>query len=193
MLSNLSKYQIILASQSPRRKVLLAGLGVNFDTLVLDADESFSDELSKNEVAEFLSAKKGNEYLLKYQIDGKLVITADTIVYLNNKVLNKPLDVNEAFTMLSALSGRMHEVVTGVTVLTEKKKVTFSELSKVYFKTLTEAEIHYYIENFKPFDKAGSYGIQEWIGYIGIENIEGSYFNVMGLPTQKLYEVLKSF
>lgn len=193
MLKNIEKYKVILASRSPRRQMLLDGLGVDFETIVLETDESYSSEFKREEIAEYLSKKKAIEFAQANDMKGLLVITADTIVIMDTKVLNKPVNKDDAVAMLNALSGRMHEVVTGVTIKTEDRELTFHDLSKVFFKSLSAEEIEYYIEKFKPYDKAGSYGIQEWIGYIGIENIEGSYFNVMGLPTQKLYECLKKF
>ncbi|MEI7596694.1 MAG: Maf family nucleotide pyrophosphatase [Bacteroidota bacterium] len=193
MLKNLDKFKVVLASRSPRRQMLLDGLGVDFETIVLETDESYSNILKREAIAEYLSKKKADEFAAQYNMKGLLVITADTIVMMDNKVLNKPVNKDDAVAMLNALSGRMHEVVTGVTIKTEDKEITFHAISKVFFKVLNSEEIDYYIESFKPFDKAGSYGIQEWIGYIGIENIEGSYFNVMGLPTQRLYEYLKEF
>ena len=193
MLNNLEKYKVILASRSPRRQMLLDGLGVDFETIVLDTDESYPSEYKKAEIAEYLSKKKAAEFSKSYDLNGLLIITADTIVIMNNKVLNKPVNKDDAVAMLYALSGVMHEVITGVTVKTDNKEITFHALSKVYFKKLSAEEIEYYVEKFKPYDKAGAYGIQEWIGYIGIENIEGSYYNVMGLPTQRLYDCLKNF
>lgn len=193
MLSNLNKFQIVLASQSPRRKHLLEGLGMTFDTVSVDADETVPENMVKEDVALYLSRKKFETYLQKFSLEDKLVITADTIVCLENRIINKPEDRNHAIEMLSDLSGKMHEVITGVTVGCTSKVVSFYDLSRVFFNELTQREIEYYIDNYSPYDKAGSYGIQEWIGYVSIKNIEGSYFNVMGLPTQKLYNVLKDF
>lgn len=144
-------------------------------------------------MAIYLSRKKFDTYLKKYEIANKLIITADTIVCLDDQIINKPEDREHAIKMLSELSGRMHKVITGVSVGTSDKIISFYDTSRVYFNELTQREIEYYIDNYSPYDKAGSYGIQEWIGYVSINNIEGSYFNVMGLPTQKLYNVLKDF
>ena len=193
MLSNLVKYNIVLASQSPRRKHLLDGLGVKFEIVSVDADESIPENMSQEEVAIFLSRKKYDTYLEKYCDENNLVITADTIVCLGSKIINKPEDRLHAIEMLTELSGKMHRVITGVTVGTNQKILSFCDVSNVYFNELTTREIEYYIDNYSPYDKAGSYGIQEWIGYVSIKNIEGSYFNVMGLPTQKLYQILKEF
>ncbi len=179
---------LLLASNSPRRKELLAGLGVPFKVWIKDVKEDYPDNLQPAEVAEYLAAHKADAYTS--DITTEALITADTIVCLQDKILNKPKDAAEAFAMLRALSGTVHEVITGVCILTKKQKVVFHDSTKVYFKPLSDTEINYYITHYKPFDKAGAYGIQEWIGMIGIEHIEGAYFNVVGLPVQKLYEQL---
>lgn len=186
----LKNYTIILASKSPRRQYLLKELGLNFriDTSK-SIEESFPDQLKAEEIALYLAEQKAkafNDSLAEKDI----LITADTIVWLDGKVLNKPRNYKDAIEMLKQLSGQMHQVLTGVCISTVSKQVSFYANTNVYFKKLSDNEITFYIDNFKPFDKAGSYGIQEWIGYIGIERIEGSYFNVMGLPIQKLYEEL---
>ncbi len=186
-------YRIVLASGSPRRRELLAGLGFNFEVRLLpDIDESFDADLPGEEIASTISRKKAEAYKSTIS-DDELIITADTIVYIDRKVLGKPKDDDEARDMLHTLSGRTHQVITGVTLLTTEKQLTFCCNSSVTFSRLTEEDINYYINNYHPLDKAGAYGIQEWIGYIGVERIEGSYFNVMGLPVQRLYKALKSF
>lgn len=185
-------YNIILASQSPRRKQLLSDLGYTFSQTSKDLDESFPQELPIQEVAEFLACKKANGF----QSDLKpkdLLITSDTTVCLQNEILNKASSPAEAKAMLKKLSGKSHEVITGVCLSSLEKRVSFSDTTKVFFKELNEAEIDYYIHNYQPFDKAGAYGIQEWIGFIGVDKIEGSYFNVMGLPVQKLHEAIVDF
>lgn len=185
---NLSR-PILLASNSPRRKELLSGLGLQFEVRVKDVHEDFPANLLREQVAEFLASHKADAYVDELQ--NEILITADTIVCLGERILNKPADASEAFAMLRALSGTHHEVITGVCILTKNSKTIFHDVTKVYFKKLSDEEINYYIEHYQPFDKAGAYGIQEWIGKIGIEKIEGSYFNVVGLPVQKLYTYLK--
>lgn len=186
-------YKIILASNSPRRKELLAGLDLNFEVKVLpDIDESFPDDLNKDEIAEHISQKKAKAYVSLID-DTTMVITADTIVILDNKIYGKPTNKNEAKQMLSDLSGKTHKVITGVTIMTKNKAKTFSVSSEVRFAQLERSEIEYYVDKYIPFDKAGAYGIQEWIGYIAVEYISGSYFNIMGLPVQRLYQELKKF
>ncbi len=182
-----NKYKIILASQSPRRKLLLEGMGFKFDVVCSDIEETFPENLSVIEVPMFLAEKKANS-LTHLIVDNILLISADTIVSVENTILGKPKDNVEAISILKSISGRSHDVITGVCLKTKNNQKTFFAESKVFFRSLTEEEIYYYIENNKPFDKAGAYGIQEWIGYIGIERLEGSYFNVMGLPTQMLYK-----
>lgn len=188
----LNKYQIILASQSPRRQQLLKELGLNFSIEVREIDEVYPGHLQREEIPVYLAQLKAKVFensLSKNQ----LVITADTIVWLNNHVLGKPTDFDDALNMLQSLSGNTHTVYTGVCLKSLSKETTFWAKTDVHFKVLSEEEITYYLKTHKPYDKAGAYGIQEWIGYIGIEHIEGSYFNVMGLPVQKLYEHLKRF
>ena len=191
-LANIKNYRLILASKSPRRQQLLADLGLSFEVITLDVDESFPESMPVNEVAAFLAEKKASAFTGSLN-ENSLVITADTIVAQGNTVLNKPDDVEHACKMLRILSGKKHEVITGVCLMSETKKVVFSAKTDVWFKELSEEEISFYIENYKPFDKAGAYGIQEWIGYIGIYRIDGSYFNVMGLPVQQLYTQLSIF
>lgn len=193
MLDNLKKYNIILASKSPRRQELLKGIGVDFSILTKEVDESFPSKLPLIDVAPFLSLKKAKAFEDSELPENYMVITADTVVIVENEILGKPKDRDDAIRMMNLLSGKAHKVVTGVTVHTKEKTKTFSVTSKVTFETLDNQEIDYYIDNFKPYDKAGAYGVQEWIGYIGVSNVEGSYYNVMGLPTQRLYKVLKEF
>ena len=182
---------IILASQSPRRKELLSLLDLEFTVEIKSIDEIFPKDLNTSKVAEYLAELKASAFTnIK---DDQVIITADTVVILNDTILGKPKDKAEATEMLHRLSNRSHEVITGVCLKSAQKTSTFSSSTKVYFRDLTDAEIDYYIENYKPYDKAGSYGIQEWIGAIGITKIEGSYFNVVGLPIQELNEQLKKF
>ncbi|WP_347159198.1 Maf family nucleotide pyrophosphatase [Pontibacter chitinilyticus] len=179
---------LLLASNSPRRKELLASMGLSFEVRVKEVPEDFPEHLQRAEVAEYLAAHKAAAYAA--DIETEVLITADTIVCLGDRILNKPQDAAEAAAMLRALSDTSHEVITGVSMLTKEQQVVFHDSTTVYFKELSEAEINYYITNYKPFDKAGAYGVQEWIGMIGITRLEGSYFNVMGLPVQKLYQKL---
>ena len=187
------KYKIILASNSPRRKELLAGLDVQFEVRIIPGiDESYPDTLPTMEIAEYIAQKKAKAYR-ETMADDELIITADTIVVLDDKVLGKPKDAEEARCMLHALSGKTHQVVTGVVLTTKELQKHFSVVSNVTFKTLSDNEIDYYVDTYKPMDKAGAYGIQEWIGYVGVTRLEGSYFNVMGLPVQRIYEAMKEF
>jgi len=192
-LDNLAKYNIILASKSPRRQELLKELGVSFDVQIKETEETYPDHLKVEQIALYLCELKANAFKEDEVNDDTLLITADTIVWHNNKVLDKPADYDDAVNILKQLSGDKHEVITGVCLKTKQKINSFHVSTDVYFKELTEAEIDHYITNYKPYDKAGAYGIQEWIGYIGINKIQGSYFNVMGLPTQRLYEELLGF
>ncbi len=192
-LQNLENYQIILASKSPRRQYLLKELCIDFKIVETNnVDEIYPENFPKHEIPVLLAEIKAQAFSDKLT-DNQLIITADTIVLLNNEVLQKPTDYNDAVNILKKLSNNKHTVVTGVCLKSKQKQVVFSSDTDVYFKKLTHDEITYYLDNYKPFDKAGAYGIQEWIGYIGVEKIEGSYFNVMGLPIQKLYEELKIF
>lgn len=193
LLMKLSEYKIILASNSPRRKELLSGLDLEYEVNILpDIDETYPNNLKGEEIALYIANKKAEAYknLLK---DNTLLITADTIVLLKNKVYGKPNDEEDAKRLLRELSGNTHQVVTGVCILTKTKQKSFAVTSEVRFTDLSESEIEYYVSKYKPLDKAGAYGIQEWIGYIGIEHISGSYFNVMGLPVQRLYRELQNF
>jgi len=190
----MTDYKIVLASQSPRRKELLAHLNIPFEVLVKeDVEEVFPEEMLSVNVPAYLARLKAKPYSKDCQKDNILVITADTIVFCDQQILGKPKDREEAITMLNSLSGKAHEVITGVALTAENKQTDFTVSTKVFFKTLTSEEIEFYVDNYKPYDKAGAYGIQEWIGMIGIERIEGSYFNVVGLPVQKLYTELKRF
>lgn len=192
MLSHLDKYKIILASQSPRRKELLAGLNIQFECTSMDTDESFPSELVAAQIPTYLAEKKMAAYT-KLMDEHSLIITADTIVWQDGKVFNKPNSREEAQKMLESLSGRTHEVITGVCISTIAKKKTFHVISEVRFSTLSSEEIDYYLDHYRPYDKAGAYGVQEWIGYVGVEHINGSYFNVMGLPIHRLYSELKQW
>ena len=191
MLENLNKYKIILASNSPRRKELLSGLGVDYEVKTLpDVDESYPDGLSGEEIAKHIARGKAEAYRSLIQAD-ELVITADTIVWLDGTVMGKPKDEEEAKDMLMQLSGKTHQVITGVCLTTASMQKTFATVTDVTFATLTDKEVDYYVTRYQPMDKAGSYGVQEWIGFVGVENLSGSYFNVMGLPIQRLYTELK--
>jgi len=192
MLENLNGYRVVLGSQSPRRQQLLKGLELDFDVVTADLDETFDNRLQKQEIPLFLSQEKSKA--IKQKLSGNyLLITCDTVVWVNNHVLNKPGSVQEATQMLNILSGNTHEVFTGVTLASAQHSISFYDRTQVYFKPLEAKEIEHYIERYKPFDKAGSYGVQEWIGYVAIEKIEGCFFNVMGLPLSKLYSELKRF
>lgn len=185
-------YQLILASASPRRKELLAGLNIPFEVRLIDGiDETYPPELPTDEVPLYISQKKAAAYKANIS-PHTIVLTADTVVVCNEQILGKPIDEADARRMLQMLSGKTHRVITGVTLLVEGNSKSFSVATDVSFKPLSAAEIDYYIRTFKPFDKAGAYGIQEWIGYIGVTAINGSYFNVMGLPVQRIYEELRT-
>jgi len=189
---NLKEFKIILASKSPRRQLLLKGLDINFEIELKNVEEVFPQHLKREDIAIFLCELKASAF--ENDIDDKtIVISADTIVWINEKILNKPKDANDAKQILLQLSGNMHEVITGVCLKSSKKTKSFYALTTVYFKKLSNQEIDFYVENYKPFDKAGAYGAQEWIGYVAIDKIEGSYFNVMGLPTSMLYKELLDF
>lgn len=193
ILQKINQYRIILGSQSPRRQDLLRGLGIHFEVVISNnQDEDYPQNLKKEEIPVFLAKQKSNQFL-KYLDHQTILITADTIVWTDNEILNKPANPEEAAKILNRLSGRGHQVLTGVCIKATQKEIVFCVNSDVYFRKLDQEEIDYYIINYKPFDKAGAYGIQEWIGYVGIERIVGSYYNVMGLPTQKLFVALKEF
>ncbi len=190
---NLRKYSIILASGSPRRRELLSSIGLEYNVRTIEGiSEEYPAILTAEEVPQFISRKKAQAYRDTMN-KNELIITADTVVSLDNKILGKPQDKNEAVEMLQFLSGRTHQVITGVTIMTETREETFATTSHVTVAQLQDNEIEYYIEKYKPYDKAGAYGIQEWIGMIGVTGIEGSFFNVMGLPVQRLYTLLKTF
>lgn len=184
--------KLLLGSQSPRRKELLEGLGCEFECRTADTEEIYPDSLQGEEIPIYLSRLKADALRHTLQED-ELLITADTIVWHKGEVLGKPHDAEDAKRMLRSLSGETHKVITGVTLTTHSKQDSFSSMTEVRFSQLSEEEISYYVEHFMPLDKAGAYGIQEWIGHIGVEHINGSYFNVMGLPVQRLYQELKKW
>lgn len=191
-MKDLKKHNLILASKSPRRQYLMKELGLDFEVHTKEVDESFPENLKAQEIPLYLCQKKADAFDEELT-DNTIVITADTIVWIDNQVLNKPENFDDAVRMLKLLSGKKHEVYTGVCLRSKNKTKTFYALTSVYFKELSQEEIEYYINNFNPYDKAGAYGAQEWIGYIAVEKIEGSYFNVMGLPVRELYEELLKF
>ncbi|MFM2286095.1 MAG: hypothetical protein RLZZ543_1592 [Bacteroidota bacterium] len=188
----LAGIDLILASGSPRRQQLLKELGLTFSVMKLDVEEQFPEKLQRESIPLYLSRLKAEAAKEKLQ-ENQLVITADTVVWMGDHVLNKPVDLNEARWMLNRISGKTHEVITAVSLTSLKKSLSFYAVTEVVFRSLTEDEIYYYTETFRPLDKAGAYGIQEWIGYVGVEKINGSYFNVMGLPVKELYEELMAF
>jgi len=193
MHTRLHDFRFVLASESPRRQYLLKDLGLDFEVIPANVDESYPEGLTSEQIALHLAELKSNAFQPSFFTPSTIVITADTIVSIGNEILGKPADPGDAFRMLTKLSGKRHDVITAVCLRSAEKQRLFHVKSSVYFKKLTPEEISYYIENFRPFDKAGSYGVQEWIGYIGISRIEGSYFNVMGLPVKELYEELLAF
>lgn len=189
----ITDYKVLLASNSPRREELLRGIDIDFEIKVLpDIDESYPTDMPNEEVAEYVALKKARSYTNSLKED-ELIITADTVVLLDNKIYGKPTNKKEAKEMLQNLSGKTHRVISGVCLTSTAKQTSFSVASDVEFSILTNQEIEYYINRYAPFDKAGSYGVQEWIGYIGVKHISGSYFNIMGLPIQRLYRELLSF
>ncbi len=190
MLENLAKYKVVLASNSPRRKELLAGLGIKYEIRTMpDIQETYPDTLEREEIPLYIAKEKANAYKQTMQAN-ELIITADTIVWLEGTVMGKPENAESACRMLRALSGKTHQVITGVCLTTKDFQKGFSTVTDVTFSELADEEIRYYVKRFQPMDKAGSYGIQEWIGFVGVESINGSYFNVMGLPIQRLYKEL---
>ena len=190
MLNNLKKYKVILASGSPRRRELLSGLGIDYAIKVLpDVNEAYPEILKREDIPLYIAREKAEAYLKEIESD-ELIITADTIVWLDNEVLGKPTDEQQAKVMLRMLSGKTHHVITGVCLTTSEFQKSFTTTTEVTFAKLSEEEIDYYVEKYRPLDKAGAYGIQEWIGFVGVEAINGSYFNVMGLPIQRLYKEL---
>lgn len=186
-------YHVVLGSASPRRKELLEKMGFEFEVRVKDTDESYPASMPQEEVAEYIAVKKAHAFDLDELPENALLVTADTIVLLNGRIFGKPADREEAVRMLYALSGQTHKVITGVCLRSRQKQENFSVLSEVTFRVLSLEEIEYYVDKLKPFDKAGAYGLQEWIGYVALEHIEGSFFNVMGLPTQRLYRAMMDF
>jgi len=183
--------QLILASASPRRKWLLEELGLEFSVQPKNVDEVYPDNLKREEIPMFLSKLKANSFS-ENELVGKIVLTADTIVWLNDRELQKPVNLEDAKRMIRQLSGTTHEVYTAITLRTSKKTLSDFDRTEVHFRELTEEEIDFYVQKYKPLDKAGAYGIQEWIGYVGIDRIDGCYFNVMGLPLRKVYAALNS-
>tara|TARA_B110000259_G_scaffold125159_1_gene141664 strand:- start:1384 stop:1965 length:582 start_codon:yes stop_codon:yes gene_type:complete len=184
----LKPYNVILASGSPRRQQFFKDLDINFSVQLKEVEEKYPKELKAAEITDFLADLKSKAFTGLQEKD--LLITSDTIVWLENKALGKPKDAKEAFTMLRALSGKKHKVITSISIKSLSFQKIINDSTTVNFKELSDEEIQYYINNYKPFDKAGAYGIQEWIGFIGIDSIEGSYFNVVGLPIHKLYDEL---
>jgi len=193
MLDNLKKYHVVLASNSPRRRELLAGLGIDYEVMVLpDVEESYPSNLPVAEIPVYIAKEKAAAYR-QVMSDRDLIITADTVVVVGSQVLGKPATLDEARRMLHILSGRTHQVMTGVCLTTSLRQKAFVVSTDVTFKTLSDEEIDYYVDHYRPLDKAGAYGVQEWIGYIGVTGLHGSYFNVMGLPVQRIYQELQVF
>jgi septum formation protein len=192
IVDNLNNYRIILASRSPRRQQLLRDLGLKFEVVNREYDETYPEGLNGDEIARYVAHEKAVSFRNEIGAN-EIVITADTIVWCNGKVLGKPLDSEDAMRILNQISGNTHEVITGVSIFSQNREVTFSVSTKVTFETLSEEEINHYIDNYRPYDKAGAYGIQEWIGIIACSHIDGSYFNVVGLPVQRLYKELQDF
>ncbi len=192
MFEQLKNKQIKLASKSPRRQQLLEGLGLAFDVWSKDVSEDYPEHLEREAIPVYLASKKAEAYREDLQ-DADILITADTIVWVEGRVLNKPANRDEAISMIELLNGKMHEVYTGVSILSKDRAVSLWDCTRVHFSTLTPEEIAYYVDHFAPYDKAGSYGAQDWIGLVGIDKLEGSYFNVMGLPVHKVYQELKQF
>ena len=192
VLEHLENYTVVLASKSPRRQELLKGMGVRFVTATKETPEDYP-VMPFKKVPEYLSRRKSLAFTDDELPEDYLLITADTVVIAGNEILGKPVDRADAMRMMGILSGKSHHVVTGVTVRSKNKMKTFSAISKVTFAPLDPDEMAYYVDHYKPYDKAGAYGIQEWIGYVGISGLQGSFYNVMGLPTRKLYQALKSF
>ncbi len=189
----LENYHIILASNSPRRRQLLGGLDIDFEVKVLpDIEENYPDSLPTADISVYIASEKAAAYQ-DLMNENDLIITADTVVVLGDEVLGKPVDLDDARRMLRELSGQTHQVITGVCLMTTKRQRSFAVTTDVTFKTLSDDEINYYVDHYQPLDKAGAYGIQEWIGYIGVTSLSGSYFNVMGLPVQRIYNELQQF
>lgn len=192
IIEELNRYRIILASRSPRRQQLLRELGLKFEVIIKEYSEAYPEDLVGEEIARYVAHQKAVTFIGVIS-DDEIVITADTIVWCNNRVLGKPLNPEDAQRILREISGNTHEVITGVSLFSSTKQVTFSVSTKVTFDHLSDDEINFYIDRFKPYDKAGAYGIQEWIGIIACSHIEGSYFNVVGLPAQRLCKELQRF
>ena len=192
LVDKLNEFNIILASRSPRRQQLLHELGLKFDVVIKDYEETYPEGLDGEEIARYIAHGKAASFINQLSVND-IVIAADTIVWCNKKVLGKPLDQEDAITILKEISGNTHEVITGVSICSHSREITFSESTKVTFEVFTDEEIAYYTANYKPYDKAGAYGIQEWIGIIACSHIDGSYFNVVGLPVQRLYKELQKF
>lgn len=193
MFENLRKYKILLASKSPRRRELLSQLRIPFNVISIGGiDETYPSSIATEDIPQYLANMKANAYMKTF-CDNELIITADTLIILGDKVLGKPKDHDEAVRMLKDLSGKTHKVITGVCLSTHGRRISFSATTEVRFADLSDESIEYYVENFLPYDKAGAYGIQEWIGCVAVESISGSYYNVMGLPVHQLYNELKNF
>lgn len=183
--------ELLLGSKSPRRQELLKGAGIDYTLINIDSDEDFPEDLDSEKVAEYLAIKKAEAYV--GDLENKILLTADTTVYLEGEIINKPLDEDDAIKMLTKLSGKMHTVFTGICLRSKNKEIAFTDKTNVYFKELLPEQIDFYVRNYKPLDKAGAYGIQDWIGYVGVEKIEGDFFNVMGLPVNRVYDELRRF
>jgi septum formation protein len=192
IIDKLNNYKIILASRSPRRKQLLQELGLKFEVVTREYSENYPEDLGGEEIARYVAHKKAASFKNEI-LYNEIVIAADTIVWCNNRVLGKPVNRDDAAHILKEISGNTHEVITGVSLLSQSKQFTFSDSTKVTFDSLSDEEINYYIDIYRPYDKAGAYGIQEWIGIVACSHIDGSYFNVVGLPVQKLYKELQRF
>lgn len=190
LLDKIKSYQVFLVSQSPRRRELLRGMGIDFEVMKADVDEQFNPTLPPAEVVKFLSKLKLSSIQLNQYAKNSIFITCDTIVVIDGQIIGKPKDQDDAIQMVRALSGNTHTVYSGLTVATPEKMLTDYRSTDVTFVKLSDEEIQYYVQQYKPFDKAGAYGVQEWIGYIGIQGIQGSFYNVMGLPTRLLWEML---
>ena len=189
LFDKLKNYNVILASASERRRQLLEELGIDFEVIVKPFNESFPDNLQGEQIAEYIAAEKAKMFINDVR-PNEIIITADTIVLLDNKILGKPTNKADALRILREISGKTHEVITGVSILYYNKAVTFSDTTKVTFRKMTDDELYYYIDKYSPYDKAGAYGIQEWIGIAACSRIEGSFYNVMGLPVEKVYDKL---
>lgn len=190
LIEKLKLFKIILGSQSPRRKEILASMQIPFSIIIREIDERIDINISPNDVAEYIAKKKMAAFIDLFSTEN-IIITADTVVCLNHTIIGKPTDKAHAISILQSLSGNMHLVYTGVCIRCGNTEISFTDTSSVYFKTLSDSEINYYIDTCKPYDKAGAYGVQDWIGSVAIEKISGSYHNIMGLPSCKVYDALK--